>query len=109
MVAKEIRSIISMSSSPYVSEREIANCEEGKTCCSHVQDISNMFDSPTSHSQIFAGFGHQSTVDSYGTIRRNQTTMRLSIMANAKRIYDEVNSSTGRKENCRMYACAFRH
>lgn len=50
-----------------------------------------MFDSPTSHSQIFAGFGHQSSVDSYGTIRRNHTSMRLSIMANAKRIYDEVN------------------
>ena len=49
-----------------------------------------MFDCPTSHSQIFAGFGHQSATDSYGTIRRNQTGMRLSIMANAKRIYDEV-------------------
>ncbi len=44
-----------------------------------------MFDSLT-----FAGFGHQSSVDSYGTIRRNQTGMRSSIMANAKRIYDEV-------------------
>jgi hypothetical protein len=49
-----------------------------------------MFDSPTSHSHIFASFGHQSSVDSYGTIRRNQTGMRSSIMANAKRIYDEV-------------------
>jgi hypothetical protein len=53
-----------------------------------------MFDSPTSHSQIFAGFGHQPTVDSHGTIRRNQTGMRLSIMANAKRIYDEVGERT---------------
>ena len=52
--------------------------------------MSNMFDSPTSHSQIFAGFGHQSTTDSFGTIRRHQTGMRLSVMANAKRIYDEV-------------------
>jgi hypothetical protein len=49
-----------------------------------------MFDSPTSHSQIFAGFGHQSIGDGYGTIRRHQNGMRLSIMANAKRIYDEV-------------------
>ncbi|CAF0905105.1 unnamed protein product [Adineta ricciae] len=70
MIAKEIRYIVNMSSSPY--------------------DISNMFDSPTSHSQIFAGFGHQSSTDSYGTIRRHQTGMRLSVAANAKRIYDEA-------------------
>ena len=49
-----------------------------------------MFDCPTSHSQIFAGFGHQPTTESFGTIRRNQTGSRLSVMANAKRIYDEV-------------------
>ncbi len=49
-----------------------------------------MFDSATSHSQVFAGFGHQSLTDSFGTIRRHQTGARLSIMANAKRIYDEV-------------------
>jgi len=59
-----------------------------------LQDISNMFDSPTSHSQIFAGFGHQSTTDSYLTIRRHQTNMRLSTTANAKRIYDEVKIRT---------------
>jgi hypothetical protein len=50
-----------------------------------------MVDSPISHSQIFAGFGHQSTTDSFGTIRRHQTGTRLSVMANAKRVYDEVN------------------
>ena len=49
-----------------------------------------MFDSLTSHSQVFAGFGHQSTADSFGTIRKHQTGARLSVMANAKRIYDEV-------------------
>jgi hypothetical protein len=49
-----------------------------------------MVDSSTSHSQIFAGFGHQSSTDSFGTIRRHPTGARLSIMANAKRIYDEV-------------------
>jgi hypothetical protein len=49
-----------------------------------------MFDSPTSHHQVFAGFGHQLTTDSFGTIRRHQTGARLSVMANAKRIYDEV-------------------
>ena len=49
-----------------------------------------MVDSPTSHSQIFAGFGHQSTTDSFGTLRRHQTGSRLTIMANAKRVYDEV-------------------
>ena len=89
MIAKEIRHIVNMSSSPYVSRRKLISkgmCEFGF----HLQDISNMFDSPTSHSQIFAGFGHQSTTDSYGTIRRHQTGMRLSIAANAKRIYDEV-------------------
>ncbi|CAF2173500.1 unnamed protein product [Rotaria magnacalcarata] len=70
MIAKEIRQITNMASSPY--------------------DISNMFDSPTSHSQIFAGFGHQSATDSFGTIRRHQTYNRgSSIIANAKRIYDE--------------------
>ena len=52
-----------------------------------------MFDSPTSHSQIFAGFGHQSNTDSHGTIRRHQTSTRLSVMANAKRVYDEVTIS----------------
>jgi hypothetical protein len=56
-----------------------------------------MFDSPTSHSHIFAGFGHQSTGDSFGTIRRNQTSMRLSNIANAKRIYDEVKFKKKRK------------
>lgn len=50
-----------------------------------------MFDSPTSYSQIFAGFGHQLITDSHGTIRRHQAGTRLSIMANAKRVYDEVN------------------
>ena len=50
-----------------------------------------MFDSPTSYSQIFAGFGHQLVTDSHGTIRRHQPGTRLSIMANAKRVYDEVN------------------
>lgn len=88
MVAKEIRSIINMSSSPYVSDEDFSDELLGRN--GFVKDISNMFDSPTSHSQIFAGFGHQSSIDSYGTIRRNQTSMRLSIMANAKRIYDEV-------------------
>ena len=51
-----------------------------------------MVDSPTSHSQIFAGFGHQSAADSFGTIRRHPTGTRLSVMANAKRVYDEVRS-----------------
>lgn len=52
-----------------------------------------MLDSPTSHSQVFAGFGHHSNgTDAFGTIRRNQTTMRLSNTVNAKRIYDEVKS-----------------
>ena len=51
-----------------------------------------MFDSPTSHSQIFAGFGHQTTTDSFGTIRRYHNGMRTSAMSNAKRIYDEVKS-----------------
>ncbi|CAF4434860.1 unnamed protein product [Rotaria socialis] len=70
MIAKEIRQITNMASSPY--------------------DISNMFDSPTSHSQIFAGFGHQSSTDSFGTIRRHQTYNRVSsVISNAKRIYDE--------------------
>jgi hypothetical protein len=49
-----------------------------------------MFDCPTSSSQIFAGFGHQSAAEAFATIRRNQTGLRLSVMANAKRIYDEV-------------------
>lgn len=55
-----------------------------------------MFDSPASYSQIFAGFGHQSVNDNHGTVRRHQATARLSIMANAKRVYDEVNLLTGR-------------
>ncbi|CAF3489877.1 unnamed protein product [Rotaria sp. Silwood1] len=70
MIAKEIRHITNMASSPY--------------------DISNMFDSPTSHPQIFAGFGHQSMIDSFGTMRRHQFGNRLSVMANGKRIYDEA-------------------
>ncbi|CAF4037490.1 unnamed protein product, partial [Rotaria sp. Silwood2] len=70
MIAKEIRHITSMASSPY--------------------DISNMFDSITSHAQVFAGFGHHSATDSFGTMRRQQTGNRLSVMANAKRIYDEA-------------------
>ncbi|CAF1117938.1 unnamed protein product [Rotaria sordida] len=70
MIAKEIRHITNMASSPY--------------------DISNMFDSPTSHAQVFAGFGHQSMTDSIATIRRHQTGNRASIMANARRIYDEA-------------------
>jgi len=49
-----------------------------------------MLDSPTSYSHVFAGFGHQSITDSFGTIRRHQTGGRLSVMANAKRVYDEV-------------------
>lgn len=49
-----------------------------------------MFDSPTSHSQVFAGFGHQSSADSFVTMKRHQTGTRLSVTANAKRIYDEV-------------------
>ena len=50
-----------------------------------------MFDSPTTHSQIFAGFGHQLVADSHGTIRRHQASSRLSVITNAKRVYDEVN------------------
>ena len=53
-----------------------------------------MFDSPTSHQQVFAGFGHQSTGDSFGTIRKHQMGGRISVMANAKRIYDEVRTGT---------------
>jgi hypothetical protein len=49
-----------------------------------------MIDSPTAHPQIFSGFGHQLSTESFGTIRRHQTGARLSVMANAKRIYDEV-------------------
>ena len=49
-----------------------------------------MFDSPTSSSHIVASFAHHSTNDSSGTIRRHPTSMRLSVTANAKRIYDEV-------------------
>jgi len=50
-----------------------------------------MLDSPTSYSHVFAGFGHHQTItDSFGTIRRHQTGGRLSVMANAKRVYDEV-------------------
>ncbi|CAF4782014.1 unnamed protein product [Rotaria socialis] len=70
MIAKEIRYIMNMASSPY--------------------DMSNMFDSPTSHSQVFAGFGHQTIADSFGTMRRHHTGTRLSASANAKRIYDEA-------------------
>lgn len=54
------------------------------------QDISTMVESLTSSSQIFASFGNQSMVDSSMMNRRNPTTMRLSVTANAKRIYDEV-------------------
>lgn len=50
-----------------------------------------MFDSPTTYSQIFAGFGHQLVADSHGTIRRHQAGSRLSVITNAKRVYDEVN------------------
>ena len=61
---------------------------------SFVQDMSTMFDSPTSHAHIFAGFGaHQSTTDSSGTIRRHTTSNRLLTANNPKRIYDEVKSS----------------
>jgi len=70
MIGKEIRQIISMASSSY--------------------DISNMFDSPTSSSHIVASFAHHSANDSSGTIRRHPTSMRLSVTANAKRIYDEA-------------------
>ncbi|CAF4253997.1 unnamed protein product, partial [Rotaria magnacalcarata] len=70
MIAKEVRYIMNMASSPY--------------------DMSNMFDSPTSHSQVFAGFGHQTITDSFGTMRRHHTGTRLSVSANAKRIYDEA-------------------
>jgi hypothetical protein len=49
-----------------------------------------MFDSPISHSQVFAGFGHQSATESFGTIRRHQNGARLSVMSNARKIYDEV-------------------
>jgi hypothetical protein len=49
-----------------------------------------MLDSPPSHAQVFASFGRQPSTDSFGTIRRHQTGMRLSVMANAKRVYDEV-------------------
>lgn len=49
-----------------------------------------MVDSATSHSHIFSGFGHQSVTDSFGTIRRHPPGARLSVMANAKRVYDEV-------------------
>ncbi len=59
-----------------------------------------MVDSPISHSQIFAGFGHQSATDSFGTIRRHQTGTRLSVMANAKRVYDEVKT---RKAICLFF------
>ena len=55
-----------------------------------------MFDSPTSHQHVFAGFGHQSTGDSFGTIRKHQTGGRISVMANAKRIYDEVGTGMAR-------------
>jgi len=58
-----------------------------------------MFDSSTSHSHMFAGFVHQSSSDSFGTIRKNQTGMRLSTMANAKRLYDEVEMRF-KKKNC---------
>lgn len=51
-----------------------------------------MFDSPTSSSHIVASFAHHSANESSGTIRRHPTSMRLSVTANAKRIYDEVKS-----------------
>ena len=57
-----------------------------------------MFDSPTSHQQVFAGFGHQSAGDSFGTIRKHQMGGRISVMANAKRIYDEVSTGTFRSD-----------
>lgn len=49
-----------------------------------------MFSTPAAHAQAFGGFGHQSSTDSYGTMRRHTIGSRVSIMANAKRIYDEV-------------------
>jgi len=49
-----------------------------------------MVDSTTSHSYGFSGFAHQSIGDSFGTIRRHPPSARLSVMANAKRVYDEV-------------------
>jgi len=49
-----------------------------------------MSDSQSLHSQIFGGMTHTSTIESFGTIRRHQTNARPSLMANAKRIYDEV-------------------
>jgi len=33
---------------------------------------------------------HTSTIESFGTIRRHQTNARPSLMANAKRIYDDL-------------------
>lgn len=58
-----------------------------------------MFDSLTTHQQVFAGFGHHSLTDSFGTIRRHQVGSRTSVMANAKRVYDEVKQ----KQNCLNY------
>jgi hypothetical protein len=52
-----------------------------------------MIESPTSHSNVFAGFGHQLITDSFGTIRRHHTGTRLSVAANAKRVYDDVRKS----------------
>ncbi|CAF1241479.1 unnamed protein product, partial [Didymodactylos carnosus] len=65
MLAKEIRHITGMASSSY--------------------DITNMFDSPTSHSHVFGN-----STDTFGTIKRTHTGIRLSVLANAKRLYDEA-------------------
>lgn len=51
-----------------------------------------MSESSSLHSQIFGGLSHLSATDSFGTLRRHQTGARLSVAANAKRIYDEVNA-----------------
>lgn len=65
-----------------------------------------MFDSPTSHAQVFAGFGHQSSTDSFGTVRR-QTGTRIPIMANAKRIYDEVRISSRTSFEIYLFSLVF--
>lgn len=86
MIAKEIRHITNMASTPYVRTRRSIL----KITVVVFQDISTMFEAPPPHSQGFAGFGRQASTDSAGTIRRHQTATRLSVMANAKRVYDEV-------------------
>jgi hypothetical protein len=68
-----------------------------------------MFDSPSSHSQIFAGFGRQSSTDSFGTMRKYQAGTRLSNMANAKRTYDEVKVFFVKKLFCFENKFFFRH